>query len=184
MEAKQRFPQENPSVQPFFLPSLSFWQLFLSSVFTPSPRRSRESCIFFNNFSHLISEAFNPKLQSSFLSLAPSPLKVLTIWTRSSQFRHPSGSKRVWKFAKFHTFESINLYLKTWIEIFVACGNCKEPNGALHWNKVKLRRRLEEGTCWLKIWFRIVNRNGNDNSDILGSWRRNLVFFSLDHIFL
>ena len=79
MEAKQRFPQENPNVQPFFLPSLSFWQPFLSSVFTPSPRQSKESCIFFNNFSHLISEAFNPKLQSSFLSSAPSPLKVLTI---------------------------------------------------------------------------------------------------------
>ena len=78
-EAKQRFPQENPSIQPFFLPSLSFWQPFLSFVFTPSPRRNRESCIFFNNFSHLISEAFNPKLQSSFLSSAPSPLKVLTI---------------------------------------------------------------------------------------------------------
>ena len=45
-KAKQRFPQENPSVQPFFLPSLSFCQPFLSSVFTPSPRQSRESCIF------------------------------------------------------------------------------------------------------------------------------------------
>ena len=47
------------------------WYPFLLSFFTPSLRRSRESCIFFKIFSHFSSEALNPKLQSTLFFLQP-----------------------------------------------------------------------------------------------------------------
>ena len=47
------------------------WYPFLLSFFTPSLRRSRESCIFFKIFSHFSLEALNPKLQSTLFFLQP-----------------------------------------------------------------------------------------------------------------